>query len=285
MHIVPKSTFKIEEITSVKSQKLKMIPLILSLFALFILGCQPKNPAAVTVDRIDQDHNVNAVLYVQNAPECKALYLQAYNWASQILLQKQTAGVLSDSSAIVIDIDETVLDNSPSMGKMIKDNEGFPHGWQEWVALAKAEPLPGVLAFLKLADSLGVTIFYVSNRHHKNLGPSMKNLNTLGFPQIDSAHFKLKTTSSSKEERRKSVDQGHQIELLLGDNLNDFAEVFEKTKGEERSKAVDDLRDEFGDRFILLPNPMYGAWLYEINKNKEEGMTEPQARMKSVRGF
>ena len=103
------------------------------------------------------------------------------------------------------------------------------------------------------------------------------NLKKLGFPDVSDQTLLVRTdaNSSSKEPRRLSVSQKYRIVLLMGDNLNDFAELFEKSKSvESRIAAVEQNKTQFGTRFIVLPNPMYGDWesaIYDYNfKLKEE---------------
>ena len=88
----------------------------------------------------------------------------------------------------------------------------------------------------------------------------MKNLKALGFPQVREDHVLLKTVDSDKEPRRRRVREGHRIVLLIGDNLNDFDSIFMNKGVDDRFSAVDELKDRFGRLFIVLPNPMYGAW-------------------------
>jgi 5'-nucleotidase (lipoprotein e(P4) family) len=79
----------------------------------------------------------------------------------------------------------------------------------------------------------------------------------------------LKEEQSSKEERRRTIERTHEIVLLIGDNLNDLASVFEKKSISERSEEVDRVKDKFGSKFIVLPNPMYGDWesaIYEYQR-------------------
>jgi len=50
----------------------------------------------------------------------------------------------------------------------------------------------------------------------------------------------------------------------MGDNLNDFLNIFANKTTEERFAETDKLKKEWGKKFIVLPNPMYGEWLGAI---------------------
>jgi len=208
---------------------------------------------------------VLATLYYQHAAEMKALSYQAYNLGKMNLDEILAKGDDPSKLAIVLDIDETVLDNSPSEAQNIKDTLSFPGSWNEWVDLAKAEALPGAVEFLKYASSKGVQIFYISNRDEASRAATIKNLTEKEFPQVVDDHLLLKTKESGKENRRQMVQQNHKIVLLFGDNLADFTYFFDKQPSDRRNFLVDSLYAEFGNRFIILPNPMYGDWLTALS--------------------
>ncbi len=212
--------------------------------------------AQVTVN----DQVVFALAFQQKAAEYRALCYQAFNWA-RWSIERDLITVRTDKPrAVILDIDETVLDNSPYAARQVRNGTAFPSGWSEWVSETAAIPVPGSLEFLKWADSNGIQIFYVSNRAQKELEPTLKNLAALGFPQSTKDHIMLKTGVSSKEERRQKIAATHHIVLLMGDNLNDLAGCFESKNMEGRFAAADSLRAEFGSRLIVLPNPVYGDW-------------------------
>ena len=228
---------------------------------LLMTGCSTEQATnGETVDYDKNEHYVMAVLWFQTAAEARALYYQAFDLAEMKLdeaLQSQTSG---ENLAVIVDIDETVLDNSPYYAELIKTNQEYPVGWAEWIDLAEAKPLPGAKDFLDYTASCGVEVFYVSNRFESQRDTTIENLASVGFPYADDDHLYLREMESSKESRRQAISENYEIILLIGDNVNDFADVFDKKLVPDRAAEVDSLKDEFGNRFIVLPNPMYGSW-------------------------
>ncbi len=215
----------------------------------------------------EQDHSrlltlgpVWGALYQQRAAEYKALTLQAYNIAHQRLdayLQQQS----DQPFAVVTDIDETILDNSPNavhdalLGKTYSDTS-----WSAWTTREEADTVPGAPSFFKYAASRNVTVFYISNRSAAELAPTIANLKKYDFPYADAAHIFLKTTTSGKDERRALVTTNYNVLLYFGDNLGDYKGVFDKQSLSRRDSLVHLYAADFGNRFIVLPNPVYGEW-------------------------
>ena len=245
---------------------------IASLIAISLLtGCSSTEQATngETVEYDKNEHYVMAVLWFQTAAEAQALYYQAFNLAEMKLdeaLQSHTGG---EKLAVIVDIDETVLDNSPCRAELIKTDKDFTTCWLEWMDLAEAKPLPGAKAFLDYAASCGVEVFYVSNRFEAQRETTIENLVSAGFPYADDDHVYLREGGPSKESRRQAIAENYEIILLIGDNVNDFADVFQDKLVPDRAAEVNSLKDEFGNTFIVLPNPMYGDWedaVYEYER-------------------
>ena len=132
--------------------------------------------------------------------------------------------------------------------------------FDNWVKSAEGKAIPGSLDFLNYAFENGYDIYYVSNRKLRHMEGTLKNLKILGFPQAKESHILLKDDTSNKGIRRDKVAEDHFIVMLIGDNLIDFEDVFCYKNIEERFSSVEDFKNEFGNRFIILPNPMYGEW-------------------------
>jgi len=205
------------------------------------------------------EQTVMATLWQQQSGEAKALYYQAYHLAT-LRLNEAIKQKTQKPKAVIMDIDETVLDNTPHQAKLIEKDTVHPAHWDEWCRLARARPTPGALEFLSEARNKGVEVFYISNRHESLREATLQNLELWNFPYADSAHLLLRTDEPSKEARRKRIAEKYEVILLCGDNLADFSDAFEKNTVSERNSEVERLRAEFGRRFIIFPNPMYGDW-------------------------
>lgn len=213
--------------------------------------------------KADNEYQVGAILWTQSSGEKAALAYQAFSLARLRLDQDLRANRRNKMRrAVVVDVDETVLDNSRFQAKLVKERRPYESkSWTEWCNRAEATALPGAVEFLRYANSRGVRVFYITNRKLVEKDGTAQNLKQLGFPDVTDETLLVRTDSSSKEPRRQSVAAKYRIVLLMGDNLNDFTEVFEKsTTVNSRNAASILMRREFGARFIVLPNPMYGAW-------------------------
>lgn len=224
----------------------------------------------------NQDPLLLSVIWFQKSPEMQALYYQCYNNATKSLIDKLRSTKNYKPKAVVMDIDETILDNSPLEAYQVINNVGYSDSlWNCWTDLAKAEPLPGSLEFILFAKSQGVEVFYVTNRSERMAYKStISNLKNKGFPFADSLHLILKTSTTSKEERRIKIASRYDILLLIGDNIGDFSSVFD-ARGEDLAfGTVKQNMKNFGDNFIILPNPMYGPWINAAMKNSSGTTTK-----------
>lgn len=217
---------------------------------------------------IAADGKITANLWMQRAAEYKALCYQAYNLA-HLRLDMSLNQPSAKNKAIVTDIDETVLDNSPhDMAEALERKDFDLKTWKAWTAKAAADTICGAGSFLKYAASKGVEVFYISNRDEDERAGTLKNLQKFNLPNADNEHLLLKQNTSGKEIRRKQVFQNHEILLFLGDNLSDFSALFDKKQYDERLQNTQQNAAEFGKRFIVLPNVAYGDWegaLYKYN--------------------
>lgn len=182
--------------------------------------------------------------------------------------------------AVIVDIDETVLDNSPYQVSAVRDGRTFDQAtWREWTDRAEAKACPGALSFLRFARSSGCEVFYITNRDIREKASTLKNLEDLGFPNADEQHLLLMEGTSDKTERRARVRATHNVVLLAGDQLRDFDERFKERSANYGRDAVDAMSDSLWQYFILLPNPMYGTWRDAVQGKGTDA--EKLARMKS----
>jgi acid phosphatase len=169
--------------------------------------------------------------------------------------------------AVVMDVDETVLDNSPVQARQVlSDQPDFnAKAWGEWVALKRATGVPGALEFVREARKLARVIF-VTNRTADEEPATLENLAALGVPTDASDVLTLGEAGpdgtkwvSDKTARRAFVASKYRILLLVGDDLGDFIAVGGKGLAERRA-AAQELHAYWADRWVALPNPTYGSW-------------------------
>lgn len=222
-----------------------------------------------------KEHTILAVLWQQNAAEYRALCYQAFNTARfqlERLVQSTTSG---KPLAIITDLDETILDNSPYSAELIDTDSNYQKNtWNKWGKKESALLLPGAAAFLSEVEAMGVEVFYVSNRGNEQFTETLNNLKKYQLPNVDSSHIFLKTDTSSKKQRRAKITETHEVLMLLGDNLSDFDELFEDLPSLQRHQKVKSQQVHFGQKFIVFPNPLYGDWetdgLYDGKRYNEE---------------
>ena len=257
---------------------------VLGLIA-FMTGCVTVKDNQVTNSTGNQaviDGKLFTAVWMQKAAEYKALCIQAYNLAELRLeesLEKKQGG---KPLAIVTDIDETFLDNSPyAVHQALQGKDYEPASWDDWVQKAAADTLAGAFHFFQFAAKNKVAVFYVTNRNTTGRKATLDNLRKYGFPDADEQHLMTSTGNSSKTERRQQIEKDYHVILLLGDNLADFAGIFDKNTVAERDRHVEEVANEFGKRFIVLPNPNYGDWesaLYHYNHLLSAGQKDSTIR-------
>lgn len=211
--------------------------------------------------------NVLALSWMQNAAEYRALCYQAYNGAYEHVkasLKQKT----DKPRAIILDLDETVIDNIPAeatINEVARNGKDFNDYWLAWESMASANAMPGAAEFLKKVDKLGVQIFYVSNRSCMNVDFTNKNLKSLKFPMKNK--IRCKDNTSNKKARFDKILEKYNVVAFLGDNATDFPISIYGVNGEDRNKIVDKNSSQFGVKYFVLPNPVYGEWFSQIDPN------------------
>lgn len=247
---------------------MKVLHAVIGFTSLLLVACtsntEVDSTASASQDvKPSQNHTLNAVLWHQTAAEYKALCYQTYNLSKLQLKAKiqKHAYPYELAPAIVMDLDETVVDNSFFNAQLILDSANYNKAlWMEWSNKQNAGAVPGAIEFITYAESLGVKVMFISNRRVAELENTMINLRNLGLPNVDSSQFLLRVDEGSKAARRSQVSENYDIIMLFGDNLADFTEVFDKQSVADRNALVDSLNQKFGDTFIVLPNALYGEW-------------------------
>ena len=230
---------------------------------------------------------VYSAVWQQNAGEFRALCYQAYNLA-QIRVDENLKNPSKKPLAIITDIDETFLDNSPyAVTEAERGNTFDTKSWMNWTSKGEAKAYPGSLNFFNYAASKKIQVFYISNRDENDRIGTLKNLKDLGFPNADNEHLMLKGTASDKEARRLEILKNYEVIIYMGDNLADFSKIFNKKPQAERNDLVDQNAAEFGKRFIMLPNSGYGDWesALEGYNNQLTPAEKDQVFLKNLRGY
>ena len=243
----------------------------------FVVALCFVSTGAQTTEPIDNEHSVGGILWTQTSGERVALSYQAFALARRNLDRDLRIKRRSRMKrAVIVDVDETVLDNSPYQAMLVKTRTVYESkSWHAWCEKAEAAAIPGAVEFLRYAHARGVRVFYLSNRRESEKQCTARNLKHVGFPDVSDETVIVTTNVSSKEPRRQAIAKKHRVVLLIGDNLNDFAEIFENSKTiESRLAATDQNQSNFGARFIVIPNVMYGAW--EDAMYGPERLTEEQ---------
>ncbi|MEN5210003.1 HAD family acid phosphatase [Stenotrophomonas terrae] len=226
--------------------------------------------------------NLNAVLWVQRSQEYRASALQTWKLAGA-----QLDAALADGSwtallpeeggnhqsaklkpAVVVDVDETVLDNSPYQARLVRDGTSYNDAtWEAWVDERKAQPVPGAVQFAQAAAAKGVTMIYISNRTAAMKDATIANLRQVGFPVADdSVYLGLGTPvpgctehGSEKGCRRQLVAQQYRVLMQVGDQFTDFLQVEDNSLA-ARDLLLDKYQGWIGSRWWILSNPTYGGW-------------------------
>ncbi|URL58290.1 acid phosphatase [Luteibacter flocculans] len=239
-------------------------------------------PAAPAV-RPAADDNLNAVAWSQRASEHDFIFVQTYRDAQEKLLKAKSdpnwdalpkddraahPSLKGLKPAVVLDIDETVLDNSPYQARLIRSGGEFNEAeWAAWCQEAIAKPMPGAVAFTNFAAQHGIAVIYISNRAKDLDEPTLANLRSAGFPVADKSSFLglgtfvegCEQVGSEKGCRRQLVAQKYRVLMQFGDQIADFANIPGNTE-DGRTRAMAPYTAWIGERWFVLPNPTYGAW-------------------------
>ncbi|MCB9830885.1 MAG: 5'-nucleotidase, lipoprotein e(P4) family [Planctomycetes bacterium] len=254
---------------------------LLLVAAVALLGLRSTLPA-------EKPDGIQAALWVQTSAEWEALALQTFANARDrlpLLLEKTDQVAMLEQvgdteawlrpPALIVDIDETILDNSPYQARLILDGKAHSDPrWDAWVKDEAALPVPGALAFLNEATRRGVAVFYVSNRKAHLEEATRANLRALGFPLAPDHDCLLlrgeqEDWGKDKSSRRAFVAANYRVIMLFGDDLGDFVSVTRwnpETKKDEaqdratRKALIDAYAERLGRSWFVLPNPTYGSW-------------------------
>lgn len=223
------------------------------------------------------------LLWMRTSAEYRALAYQGYNVAMNAVKMAVTdPSHQRKPLAIVLDADETVVDNTELMGESIVNGNGRFDApwWRQAVHQGKSQAMPGAVEFLNEVHKQGVEIFYVSNRYAPvNLDVTIQNFKELGFPSVDKDHVLLFEKDSDKQPRFDMIAKKYYVIVYMGDNAGDFPIG---TKGKtlaERNSIIDAHKEDFGTTFVVFPNPAYGSWVSALAKGYQNLSPEEQKQV------
>ena len=260
----------------------------------------PAATAAVAV-HVPADDNLNAVAWSQTAIEHDLIYLQTYRDAQSHLLAAmrdphwdaldkadRVAPFKGLKPAVILDIDETVLDNSPYQARVVKSGGEFNEAdWAAWCKEAQARALPGAVEFSQFAATHGIAVIYISNRAKDLDEATLANLRQAGFPVSGPQAFLglgtvvdgCEQAGSEKGCRRQWVARHYRVLMQFGDQIGDFVDVNANT-ADGRRRAVADYLPWIGTRWFVLPNPTYGSWEPALFNNDWSAPREQRRQQK-----
>ena len=237
-----------------------------SLAAVLVLvagaGCRTAGSGAAPVAVASPPTVPLALRWVRDSAEYRAAAHQAYRMATR-RVDLVGASMAPGTWAVSLDADETVLDNSQYAKERAAAGLGYsPESWREWVSRRAATAIPGAAGFLRRVKEMKGNIVIVTNRTQEECPDTEENFRALSLP-FDLMLCRPEGGPSEKEARYESVANGTarpglrplEIALWVGDNIQDFPKM-----RQEARKAGDVAFAEFGGRFIIIPNPVYGSW-------------------------
>lgn len=237
--------------------------------------------------------NLNAVLWMQTSVEypmiCESAYRNAEATLNRALAdshwtaapEQLNQDAMPGKTAVVLDLDETVLDNSPLEGALVLENADFSEKrWLKWSQRGEARLIPGAAEFIRAVAGKDVDIYYITGRTSAEKAATMKNL--AGLPVSEATLLCKGEQGKTKSEQRAYVAQTHRILLSIGDDLGDFVDVTGANLAQRRS-AAEKYRDWWGERWVVLPNPCYGSWERALNPRHLTGQQFLDAKRAQVK--
>ena len=233
-----------------------------------------------------------ANLWMQRAVEYRANALTVYalarirldealgdrNWTAAP--GEQTGDFQNLPPAVVLDVDETVLDNSKYQVWLMQADQSFStKSWNQFCAAQISAAIPGAVEFTRYAESKGVKVFYVTNRGAETEKDTRSNMEKLGFPlggNVDTFQMQGEKPdwTGAKSTRRAVITKDYRLLLNIGDNLGDFDDRYRSSEA-DRVKAFEAGIPHWGKQWLMLPNPTYGSfdtapYGHDFKKSRDE---------------
>ena len=198
--------------------------------------------------------------------------LQDRKWSADEV-QFVDGGFEEKPPAVILDVDETVLDNSAYNARNIINSKQYStDSWNAWCQEGQADLIPGAQEFIKAAEGLGVKVFFVTNRRDEVKEATIKNLNEFGI-SADKSNVLTKNADKGRGDdklsRRAMVAKDHRIVLLIGDSMSDLCSGMNVYNTKRRNEIASEKSEMLGSRWIMMPNPVYGSWQRALPKGKK----------------
>ena len=219
-----------------------------------------------------------AAAWSATSAEFGALCHQAYNLAKLRVDMALQVSKREKPLAVIADVDNTVVHAFSYWGYLINEGKDFfeDESWDRWIPENLMTLVPGALAFLEHCQANDVEVFYVTNRDQgdSTFDYALRQLQYFNLPYADADHLRVFRETSNKKPARDAISQSHELVLLLGDNLNDYKRDYYVADVDERFNLMERDRDDYGDRFILLPNATDGHWVRAIFGDSEPAASD-----------
>lgn len=241
---------------------------------------------------------LNATLWMQTSAEYQAIVRETYRTARtqlDLALADPAWSALPDGStdatkppAVILDLDETAIDTSAQTARQIRSGTGYSEdAWLRFSMAGNARAIAPALDFFRDAAAKGIAVFYITNRNAKEEPPLRRNLIALGFPLSDTSDTILTRGerpewTSDKSSRRMFVAADHRVLELFGDDLNDFVNASGKSIA-DRTALLNRYDDQWGRRWFVLPNPVYGSWERAVTAGASGDCAQLQKKIDTLR--
>jgi 5'-nucleotidase (lipoprotein e(P4) family) len=260
-------------------------------------------PACVQQNR-QSDTQIDALLWSTASAEyeiiARQIFFQAQRQLDRLVSQKNESAALEQGKdfsrlppAVIVEVDETIISNGLFQYQLLSKGEAFNEetNWVTWVNEARAKPVPGALEYTRHAAEKGVTVFYMTNRHASLYEATWRNLRQAGFPLAKESQLLMRNDESGwgKQSRREKIAREYRVVQMIGDGLGDFMASTENMTPEQRRDISNNYMAYWGEKWFMLPNPVYGDWENAIlnasnNNGAPSSMDRTNAKYRFIRG-
>jgi acid phosphatase len=266
-----------------------------------LVGCATTPPlpgSRATASYAATDDRLDAILWQTTSAEYRVLtqsiFASAQAQLERALADRQWTALPAQQEnyqnlppAVIMDIDETVIDTGRFQSFLVKNRARFSsRPWREWINRNEPQAVPGAVEFIASAHSRGVTVFFITNRNQATEPATRANLASIGITLPEAIDTVLSRDEwpdwgSDKESRRRFISQSYRVIMLFGDDLADFISDYLASPQTRISEAM--KYSQWGTKWFMLPNPMYGSWEASLYEFKSDLTEDERAKRKFER--